>query len=178
MVLVAVKLGILPVPMASKPIAVFVLVQSYTIVPPVVGLLNTTAAVGAPLQTVWLATGFTTGTGLTVIVNVLDGPVQLTPPLVNTGVTTIVPTLGALVAFCPLKLGISPTPAAASPIVVLLFVQLNTSVPPVDALVNTTGAVGAPVHTVWFAGWFTCGVGFTVIVKLIGVPGQLTPPLV
>ena len=75
-----IKLGILPTPDAPSPIVVLVLVQLYTIVPPVVGLLKATAAVGDPVHTVWLATGFTVAVGFTVIVKVLVGPSQVGPP--------------------------------------------------------------------------------------------------
>lgn len=41
-----------------------------------------TAVVDPPAHTVWLATVFTVGVGLTVIVNVTGVPVQVVPPLV------------------------------------------------------------------------------------------------
>lgn len=86
--------------------------------------------------------------------------------------------MGALVVFKPIKLGILPVPDGASPIVVLLLVQLYTAVPPVVGVVNTTDAVVVLAHTVWLNTGFTTGVGLTVIVKFVGVPIQLTPPLV
>lgn len=58
----------------------------------------------------------------------------------------------------------------------VLFVQLYTV--PATAPVKFTGAVGVLAHTTWFAGWFTVGVGFTVIVKVTGKLTQVTPPLV
>ena len=79
--LVPIKLGILPTPLGPRPIKAPVLVQLYTSVPPVVGLLKFTAAVGAPLHTTWLATGFTIGIGFTVMVNVTGKLTQLVPPL-------------------------------------------------------------------------------------------------
>ena len=97
--------------------------------------------------------------------------------MVYDGVTTIVATTGKAVALTAVKLAILPVPLAARPIDGVLLVQLNTSVPPVVGLVKFTGAVGEPAHTTWLAGWFTCGVGFTVIVNVIGVPAQLVPPL-
>lgn len=48
----AVKAGILPVPLAPNPIAGLVLLQLYTIDPPVVGLVKFTAVVRAPLHNV------------------------------------------------------------------------------------------------------------------------------
>lgn len=38
--------------------------------------------------------------------------------------------------------------------------------------------VVAPLHNTWLAGTFTFAVGLTVIVNVVGVPGQLVPPLV
>ena len=80
--LVPTKEAILPVPLAPSPIEVVLFVQLYTIVPPVVGLLNVTAVVLSPLQITWLATAVTVAVGLTVIVNVIGVPTQVVPPLV------------------------------------------------------------------------------------------------
>ena len=95
-------------------------VQLYTIVPPVVGLEKTTAAVAVLLHTTWFATGFTTGVGFTVIVKVIVGPAQPAA----TGVTVIVATSGALVLLTAMKDGISPVPAGARPMAGVLLVQL------------------------------------------------------
>lgn len=84
------------------------------------------------------------------------------------GVTVIVPVIGAFVALVAVKLGILPVPLAASPIAVLLLVQLKI-VPATDP-VNVTGVVALLLHTTWFAGWFTSGIGSTVTVAVIGVP--------
>ncbi len=40
------------------------------------------------------------------------------------------------------------------------------------AVVKLIAAVGALLHTVWFAGVFITAVGFTVIVNVLGVPVQ------
>ena len=69
------KLGILPVPPTTSPIAVLLFVQLYTV--PATAPLKVIAAVEVLLHTVWFATGFTVGVGLTVIVAVVDGPVQV-----------------------------------------------------------------------------------------------------
>ena len=90
----------------------------------------------------------------------------------------MVATLGVVPLFKPVKLGILPVPDAARPMEVLLFVQLYTAVPPIVGVLKVTGAVGVFTHTVWLATGFTTGGGFTVMVKLVGVPTQLTPPLV
>ena len=41
--------------------------------------------------------------------------------------------------------------------------------------VKFTASVAAPLHLVWSAGLVTVGVGFTVMVKVVGTPGQ--PPV-
>ena len=80
--LTAIKLAILPVPLAAKPIEGNEFVQLYTIVPPVVGLLKFTAVELAPLHNTWFATALTVAVGLTVIVKLVGVPTQLTPALV------------------------------------------------------------------------------------------------
>lgn len=80
--LVAVKVGILPVPLAPRPIDVLLLVQLNTTVPPVVGLLKLTGALPDPLHTTWFGTVFTTAVGLTVIVKLRGVPIHVTPALV------------------------------------------------------------------------------------------------
>jgi hypothetical protein len=72
--------------------------------------------------------------------------------------------------------GILPVPLAPSPMLRLLFVQLYTV--PATGPVMVTAAVAVALHTVWLAIAFTDGVGFTVMVKVIGVPVQVVPPLV
>ena len=92
------------------------------------------------------------------------------------GVTVIVAVTGLLVLLVAVKAAILPVPDAASPMLVLLFVQLN--VVPATAPVKFTAVVVAPLHNVWLATAFTVGVGFTVIVNVVGVPVQVTPLLV
>lgn len=121
-VFVAIKAGILPVPAPARPIAVLLFVQVNTV--PATGPLITMVFIVTPLQAVWLAIAFTDGVGLTVIVKLIVGPVQVTPPDVNTGVTVMVATTGALVILVAVKLGILPVPVAARPILTLLLVQL------------------------------------------------------
>lgn len=74
-VLMAVKLAILPVPLAARPILVLLLVQLYTV--PATEPVKFTAAVLAPLHKFCDATAFTVGTGLTVMVNVIGVPGQV-----------------------------------------------------------------------------------------------------
>ena len=64
--------------------------------------------------------------GYTLIKKVSDAPVHVTPLLVNDGVTIIVAVCNSKLSFIAVKAGILPLPLAANPIIVLLFVQLNT----------------------------------------------------
>ena len=41
-----------------------------------------------------------------------------------------------------------------------------------------TAAVAVALHNTWLAGWLTCPVGFTVMVKVFVGPAQPTEPLV
>ena len=92
----------------------------------------------------------------------------------------MVPDIGAVVALVAVKAGILPVPLAPRPMAVLLLVQLKVTDPvaPVVGLVKLTGAVDAPLHTVWLVTGLTIGLGLTVIVNVIGVPLQVVPPLV
>ena len=85
-------------------------------------------------------------------------------------------TTGTLLLLIAIKEPILPVPAALKPMLVLLFVQLNT-VPATGPLI-VIAVVLPPLHTAWLAIVFTDGVGFTVIVKVIDEPEQVVPPLV
>ena len=98
------------------------------------------------------------------------------PPDTVEGVTVTVATTGAVPVFIALKLAILPVPLAARPMEGSLLVQLNMV--PATEPVKITGAVGAPLHTTWLAGWFTSGIGLTVTVAVIAAPVQVTPALV
>jgi hypothetical protein len=87
------------------------------------------------------------------------------------GVTVMVAVTGALVAFVAMNDGISPLPAAARPIEVVLLVQLYTV--PNTGPVKCTSSVAAPLQSTWFAGTgLTLGVGLTVTVAVILAPTQ------
>ena len=58
------------------------------------------------------------------MVNVIGVPVQLTPPLVITGVTVIVAVTGTDVLFIAINEAMFPLPLAANPIEGVLFIQL------------------------------------------------------
>lgn len=78
--LVATKLAILPVPLAARPMLVLLLVQLYTV--PATNPVKLTAAVFEPLHNTCGNTAFTVGIGFTVMVKLVDAPVQLPPLLV------------------------------------------------------------------------------------------------
>jgi hypothetical protein len=115
--------GRLPVPDAAKPIAVLLLTQLKLTVP-VKGLLNVIAWVVVLRQAAWSATVLTVAVGLTVMVKVVEVPVQVTPPFEKEGVTVIVAVIGELVLFIAVKDGIPPVPPDARPILLLSFDQL------------------------------------------------------
>ena len=77
----------------------------------------------------------------------LGVPVHVRPPLVYEGVTVIVAVTGDVPALTAAKEAILPVPLAPRPMVVLLFVQLYTIVPPVVGEPNVTAAVLPPLHT-------------------------------
>ena len=93
------------------------------VVPPVLFVPKIIAEVLVLLQTTWLAGWITSPVGLTVIVKVLVGPVQGTPPFVNVGVTTMVATTGEVPVFTAVKAAMFPIPDAKSPIPGVSFVQ-------------------------------------------------------
>lgn len=119
-----------------------------------------------PLQTVWFGIAFTVGDGLTVIKN--DNGVPGQPFAVGVMVTVelIAPPPG-LVA---VNDGMSPLPLVANPIAALLLVQVK--VVPTTGLVGLMIAVVAPGQYDCVAMALTVGVGFTVIVNVVGVPVQ------
>ena len=114
--------GILPLPLAANPIAGLLFTQVYVV--PDTGLVNTIGVVVVLAHNVWLATAFTVAVGLTVMVNVLDVPTQLTPAFVNVGVTVMVAVTGALVVLVAIKDAMLPAPVAANPIDAVLLTQL------------------------------------------------------
>jgi len=171
--LIAVNAGILPVPAPRRPMLVLLLAQVYVVPAPVLPVI-VTAVVVVPLHTVWFAIAFTVGVGFTVMVNVIGTPGQ---PVADDGVTVMVAVTGAPVMFVAMKLGILPVPAPPKPIDGVLLVHTKNT--PGIEVVKFTAAVAVALHTSWLPGYggSMTGVGFTVIVNVIGVPVQVTPPL-
>jgi hypothetical protein len=116
-VFVAVKVPMLPLPEAARPIVASLFVQAYVV--PATGFVKLMAVVVAPLQSVWSVTLSTVGVGFTVMVNVSTGPGQ---PLA-VGVTVTVAVTGALPVLVAVKAPILPLPEATKPMLALLFVQ-------------------------------------------------------
>jgi hypothetical protein len=85
-------------------------------------------------------------------------PVQ---PLAE-GVIVMVAVIGAELAFVAVKAGTSPDPLAASPMAVLLFVQVN--VVPLTGPDKEVVVTLAALQNVWFETVVTVGVGFNVMV--------------
>ena len=80
------------------------------------------------------------------MVNDIGVPTQLTPLLVNVGVTVMVAVTGVKPALVATNVGIFPEPLAAMPIDGVLLTQLNVIVPPVAGLLNTIADVDEPLH--------------------------------
>ena len=74
--------------------------------PPVNAVVNTTAVVVEALHTYLSVVAANIGGGFIVILNVSLVPTQLTPPLVNVGVTIIVEVIAVEPVLVAVKLGI------------------------------------------------------------------------
>ena len=115
--------GIFPSPLAANPIFVLSFVQEYVVTPSVFSVTKTISSVISSSQYTKSVIDSTWAVGLTVIVNVSDSPVLLTPPLSNVGVTTMFATCVWFDEFRTVNAETVPFPLAAKPIDVLSFVQ-------------------------------------------------------
>ena len=115
-------------------------------VPTVFTVPNVTAVVLLPLHITWLPGRLTWAVGLTVMVNVLVGPVHPTPPLVKVGVTTMVATTGAVPAFVAENAAMFPVPVAARPMPGAVFVQEYVVVPTVFTVPKVIAVVLLPLQ--------------------------------
>ncbi len=139
-ILVAVKDGISPAPLAANPIEVLLLLQVKLV--PLTDPVKFTTLVAVPLHKAWLAGIVISGVGFTVMVKLCAIPVQP-----NTeGVTVIVAVMGILVVLIAVNAGIFPVPLAVKPIEVLLLVQLKAVL--VTVPVKFIVLVIAPLHKV------------------------------
>ena len=106
------------------------------------------------------------GVGFTVMVKLCAAPVQ---PLA-VGVTVMVAVTGVVPVLMAVNDPMFPLPEAGRPMELLLFVQLNVVL--ITAPVKLMAVVGLPLQMAWLPGLTTVGVGLTVTVKLMGVPGH------
>lgn len=89
---------------------------------PLTELVKLTPAVAVLLHTAWLVgVTVTEGVGLTVIVKVCAGPVQL---LALVGMTVTTEVTATMPVFVAVKEAILPVPLAARPVAVLLLTQV------------------------------------------------------
>ena len=79
-------------------------------------VLNVVIGVVSPWQKTWFIGWLTCPAGFTVILNCFVEPVQVLPPLVKDGVTTIVAIIGEELVFVAVNVRIEPLPEDASPI--------------------------------------------------------------
>lgn len=136
--LLAVKVGIIPVPLDDVPIDGVLFVHAKVV--PATGPVKLIAETIAPLQTVALFTGSTVGVGFTVIVKANDVPVH---PLA-VGVTVMVAITGAVPVLRAVNVGIDPVPPAAKPMDVSLLVHVK--VVPATGLLKVTATVAFPLQ--------------------------------
>lgn len=110
------------------------------------------------------------GVGFTVTVAVMDGPGQ---PLA-VGVIVKVTTWSTFVVLVSVPM-ISPEPAAGIPVAVTVLSLVQLKVVPITLPLRTMLVIGSPEQTDCDDGVATAfGVGFTVIVKVLGAPVQVT----
>lgn len=119
-----------------------------------------------PSQIVKSAGNITAGLGLTVIVKVDGGPVQL----FRVGITVIVAVIGEVVLLIAKNEGILLVPAETRPIAVFEFVQVYVA--PAGVLKKTPSGIVAPAQKVKLGGTVTIGSGETATSKTVGEPTQ------
>ena len=87
--------------------------------------------------------------------------------------------IGALVVLINVPLIGEPDPLAGIPVTVTLLSLVQVYVVPATLLFSTIGVIADPEQLFWAAGVAVAvTIGFTVTVAAIGVPVQVTPPLV
>ena len=161
----AVNDAILPAPEFTRPIVVLLFVHAYVV--PATVLLKLNAPAVLLLQKVWLAGTVSIGVGFTVTVKLCVVPTHVAA----VGVTAMIAVVATEPLFTAVKAAILPAPEFTRPIVVLLFV--HAYVVPATVLLKLNAPAVLLLHTVWFAGTVSIGVGFTVTVKLWVGPTQV-----
>ena len=94
---------------------------------PLFGFSQSSASTGVPLSTISLKTVIPNSSGI---------PKQTIPLFSYTGVTVISADSETADEFVAIKLGISPSPLASNPIIVLLLVQVYVVFPSVFCVEN------------------------------------------
>ena len=164
---------ILPTPLPGIPVTVAVLSLLQLYVVPLTVPDITIVVIGVPVHTVCDAgAAVAVGTGLTTTVAVMDGPVQVTPPLVKLGVMVKVTVMGADVVLVSVPV-MFPAPLAAIPVTVTVLFLVQVKVVPTTLPDNMIGVMATPEQAAWFAGVATAlGIGFTSTVAVIAGPAQ------
>jgi hypothetical protein len=111
-------------------------------------VVKLTGKVDTPLQITIFSGLSTWAVGFTVIVNVFDGPSQVTPPFVICGTTSMVATIGEPVLFIALNDEISLPPPPNNPIEGWSFVHVKFTTSPDVRPLNITGAVSPSLHII------------------------------
>ena len=140
-------------------------------------MLNDTASEISWLHKIWFEISTTSAVGLTVIINISDGPSQLIPLFVYVGVTVMFATIDANEVFTDANEGIFPSPLAANPIFVLSFVHEYVATPSVFCVSKIISSVMFSSQNTKSVIDSTWAVGFTVMVNDSDSPELLTPPL-
>jgi hypothetical protein len=127
--------------------------------------------IGRPEHTVCDAgVAVAVGVGLTTTVAVIDGPVQVTPPLVKLGVMVKVTVMGADVVLVSVPI-MSPAPLAAIPVTVTVLFLVQVKVVPTTLPDSTIGVIATPEQAACDAGVATAfGIGFTSTVAVVVGP--------
>jgi len=163
-VLVAIKLGIFPVPLAGSPIAGFELVQIRTV--PGGLLVKLVDGTVVPAHMIEFAGTMTVGNGFMVMVKLYSAPVQL----FSDGITVIVAVMGELELLTAVNAGILPFPLAARPISGFELLQLIVA--PGGVLLKLLDGTVDPSQKIWLAGTLIIGRGLTVRLKFFEILTQ------
>ena len=116
----------------------------------------------------------TAGAGLTVIAKFTVGPLQVRPLAVKEGTMANCAVIGLVPLLIAVNAGIVPVPEVGvspiTPVVIQLYVALGML--PDSAI----AVLKFPLQTSRLAGASAVGTGFTVMVKVLEMPGQLLVP--
>ena len=163
-VFVVVKLGMLPLPEAAKPIDGASFVQSKVV--PFALPVKVIVPLPMPLHFTILVIELTFGRGFTVILNVLDKPVQL----LAVGVTVTVAITGVKPVFIAVNDVMELLPEAAIPMLVVFEDQLLVA--PETFPEKLISVLVSPVQRIMSVVAFTSGFGFTETTTSKGKPAQ------